>query len=243
MRLIVTRPREDAGKLIAALEHRGHSAEAAPMITIKPLAAAAVPEKTWQAILVTSANSVRALRHLAGFSELLTTPVLAVGPASARAATEAGFASVTSADGDLQALAALARRRLNPAQGPLLYPSGVVISGDLKSLLEKDGFSCTRVPLYDAVPAQNLPPGLVSAIHDHQVDGVLLFSPRTARVWARCVEKADVQPAASRLTHWCLSTSVAEALCKEVPEWPVADTLRVAPQPNEESLLTVIGTK
>lgn len=242
MRLIVTRPNEDAGNLISALERQGHAALAAPMISIEPISDAKVPDDTWQAILVTSANSVRALVLQPGSIGLLSTPVLAVGPASARAATQAGFTSVTSADGDLKALMGLARRQLSASQGSLLYPSGLVTSGDLKSQLEEEGFSCVRVPLYDAVPAQSLPAELVTAIQDQQFDGVLLFSPRTAQIWASCVQKAGGYAIATTLTHWCLSTAVADALCREVPDWPIDQSTVIAPHPNEESLLEAIGT-
>ena len=61
MRVLVTRPIEDAGETEALLKARGHKAVIAPMLNIvfhdgPPIELAGV-----QAILVTSANGVRAL--------------------------------------------------------------------------------------------------------------------------------------------------------------------------------------
>ncbi|MCP5083781.1 MAG: uroporphyrinogen-III synthase [Alphaproteobacteria bacterium] len=243
MRFIVTRPSEDAAKLITKLERDGHSGLAAPMIRIANLPDVTLPKMEWQAILVTSANSIRALAVLAGGSDLTAVPVLAVGPASAHAATSAGFKSVSTAQGDLEALSELAVRQLDPAKGPIFYPSGTIISGDLKAHLERQGFSCTRLPLYEAVPASEFSVEVASDIQDGQADGVLLFSPRSARIWSKCLANADLTEAASSLTHYCLSTAVADALKADSKNGSTFKSVAVAPEPNEHSLLQFIGAK
>lgn len=241
MRFIVTRPSEDAIKLITKLERDGHSGLAAPMIRIANLPGVTLPKMEWQAILITSANSIRALTALAGCQDLTAVPVLAVGPASALAATSAGFQNVSTAQGDLEALTELAVRQLDPAGGPVFYPSGTIISGDLKARLERQGFSCIRLPLYDAVPTSKLPADVASGIQDGSTDGVFLFSPRSARIWAKCLATAGLIEAASSLTHYCLSTSVADALKAESRSGSTFKNVAVAPEPNEDSLLQLIS--
>ena len=241
MRLIVTRPEEDAAQLISKLERAGHSALAAPMIRIQNLPDVKLPPSPWQAILVTSANSIRALNALPGSTRLKSVPVFAVGPASAEAARSAGFAKVTTANGNLDALTALALAKLDPADAPVFYPSGTVISGDLKAKLEDNGFSCTRLPLYEAEPARKLSPQAAEEVRAGTADGVLLFSPRTARVWAKCLAAAELTTAASSLTHCCLSTAVAEALAESLEPGAKLKYVTVAPEPNEDSLLKAVG--
>lgn len=241
MRFIVTRPSEDSAKLIAKLERGGHSGLAEPMIRIAGLPDVTLPKMNWQAILVTSANSVRALMTLAGGPDLVAVPVLAVGPASAHAAARAGFEKVSSAEGDLDALTDLAVRQLDPGKGPVFYPSGTTISGDLKARLEENGFSCARLPLYEAVPTDELSAETVAGIKSQTIDGVLLYSPRTARIWAKCLAAAGLAQAASSLTHYCLSTAVAEALNAESTNKAAFTNLAVSPEPNEDSLLKTIG--
>ena len=241
MRFIVTRPREDSAKLIKKLERAGHSALSEPMICIKALSGVTLPEKQWQAILVTSANSIRALMCFAEGADLTAVPVLAVGPASAHAANEAGFESVISAQGDLNALTKLAARQLDPSQGPVFYPSGTTISGDLKARLEQEGFTCVRLPLYEAVPAGGLSPEAIAGIGNQSFDGVFLYSPRSARTWAKCLAAAGLSQAASSLTHYCLSTAVADALNTERSNGTPFTNLTISPEPNEDSLLGSIG--
>ena len=191
----------------------------------------------WQAIAITSANSVRALAQRKDLTRLNSIPVLAVGPSSARAATLAGFTTVHSADGDLEALIKLAAQHLSASEGPVLYPSGVTISGDLKAQLESRGYDCVRVPLYEAVATAEVSAELIHAIQQNEMDGVVLFSPRTARIWAKCLGNAGLVQSASRMTHWCLSNAVAEALLDEFPSWRPAQNVVTAPVPNENSLL------
>ena len=91
MRLLITRPEQDAGALAAALSEHGHSARLEPLIAIVPDPDAVIPDKRYQAVLVTSANGVRALAGNAGFERLQGTPVLAVGRASAEASRRRGL--------------------------------------------------------------------------------------------------------------------------------------------------------
>lgn len=241
MRFIVTRPIEDAVRLINRLERAGHSGVAEPMIRIECLPNATHPNLKWQAILITSANSIRALSALDDCPDVTAVPVLAVGPASTLAATSAGFKEVRTARGDLKALTELAVRQLDPAQGPILYPSGTVVSGDLKARLEAQGFSCTRLPLYDAVPARKLSTEAISTLKNKTADAVLLFSPRSARIWAKCLSTAGLTQAASSLTHYCLSTTIADALNPEGNCNTAFRKMVIAPEPTEDSLLQTIG--
>ena len=233
MRLLITRPEQDAGALAAALSEHGHSARLEPLIAIVPDPDAVIPDKRYQAVLVTSANGVRALAGNAGFERLQGTPVLAVGRASAEASRQAGFARIEDASGDLHDLVRLVGEHCSPAAGPLLYAAGKVISGDLKAMLEAEGYEVDRVVLYDAVPAERLTSGALSALRSGEIDGVLHFSPRTARVWARLAPND-----ARDLVHFCLSQAVADALLEELDE--PAGSIRVAERPNQDALMALI---
>ncbi len=67
MRVLVTRPEEDAGALVAALAARGHETLVEPMLTVGPVPGVTPPLdlEGVQALLFTSANGVRALARLA----------------------------------------------------------------------------------------------------------------------------------------------------------------------------------
>ena len=238
MRLLVTRPLDDAHGTVRALQARGHTVFLEPLLRIEPVAGAAIAQKPYQAVLVTSANGVRALARMADTSSLKETPVLAVGEASGRAAAAAGFSAVRHAAGDLAALAALVGEQCQPDGGALLYAAGSVVSGDLKGLLLARGYDVDRVALYEAAPAETLSHETETSLRDQAIDGVLLYSPRSARIWGRVLERSGLAENAGSLVHFCLSQAVADALFDETG-WKGVP-LRIASEPNEKSLLEVI---
>lgn len=61
MRVIVTRPAEDAADLAATLSGMGHETILAPLLDIRLAPDADLPALPWQAVLITSANGARAL--------------------------------------------------------------------------------------------------------------------------------------------------------------------------------------
>ena len=237
MRLIVTRPAEDAALLCRRLEAAGHEPIVSPLLDIRRLAELAIPPRDYQAVLITSANGARALAGRPEIERLKAAVAFVVGPWSAEAARKAGFGQAEEAGGDVAMLARLAVARLRPQDGPLIYISGAVTAGDLTSILAASSFEVDRVVAYEARPAEALPEPCVAALEAGRAGGVLLYSPRTARVWVTLVKAAGMAPAATRLVHYCLSGNVAavvrEGLGKPVP-------LQVAPRPDEFALLEMI---
>ena len=237
MRLIVTRPMEDARALGRRLEAAGHEAIVAPLLSIRPVGDPAIPERAYQAILITSANGVRALDGHPALERLKGSVALVVGPASAAAAAGAGFARIAQADGDVAALVRTAIATLRPGNGPLLHVSGAVTAGDLASDLEASGFEVDRVVTYEASPVEALPEPCAAALKAGEADGVLLYSPRTARIWAALVADAGLAPAAVRVVHYCLSDNVAEMVRSRLG---TGVAVEVASRPDEAALIELI---
>src|SRR5476651_2312948 len=147
MRVLITRPEREATALATALSQRGHVPVIAPLFRLDllhPPPGFAEALAAGQAILLTSANGARALAQA---SEQRSKPILAVGDTTAATAEGLGFTSVTSAAGDGQALAELARARLDPAAGPVLHVSGVDTASEFAPRLE--GFEVRRFALYE----------------------------------------------------------------------------------------------
>lgn len=211
MRVLVTRPLDDVGPLVAALQARGHTALVEPMLSIERRAGVALPLplEGVQALLFTSANGVRAFADLAPERDL---PVFAVGDASATAARDAGFAMVESAGGDVADLARLVAATLDPGQGDLFHPAASQLAGDLQGALEDAGFTLRRAALYEAQPAVELSPALRRALADGDLDAAIFFSPRTARTFVSLIERAGLGAACARLQAVCLSKAVAARL-------------------------------
>jgi uroporphyrinogen-III synthase len=236
MRLLLTRPKEDSAELARLLAGLGHETVVAPLLSIRFIEDAEIPERSWQALLVTSANGARALGRHARAAELKTVPVLAVGEASAETAAAEGFAQVLAAGGDVEALAALAARHLDPAGGPLLHAAGSVVAGDLASLLGARGFEVMRVVLYEAEKAPGLPDQAITGLNSGNIDGVLFYSPRTARHFAQLAREAGIESRLASVTAYCLSQAVADAL------GPIAfKEVKTARDPSQKALLALIS--
>ncbi len=241
MRIIVTRPEPDAGLLCRRLRALGHQAVAEPLLTIEARRNVTLPDETPRAVLVTSANAVRAAVATGIAPGLRGVAVFTVGAGSARAARDAGFTSVQSADGDLQKLTTLVCATLRPGEGRLLYLSGATVSGDLGGLLEARGYRVERMVLYDALPATALSAPLRRQIAHGDIDAVLLYSPRTARIWRALVGRGELARQALPLRHVCLSRAVREALLQGAA--PFSPRVETAPTPDEAALLDLLGAR
>jgi uroporphyrinogen-III synthase len=226
MRLLVTRPREDAQPLTEKLERLGHAVILSPLLEIVPRPGVEIPVSSYQLIALTSANAIRVLSTNKDLDRLHPLPVLAVGPQSAAAARQAGFAEITQAGGDGEGLARHIIDHARPELGPVLYLSGLDTASDFAGQLARKGFAVTRVIAYEARPVTTL------AAEAGRAEGVVLYSPRSARLWLDLAAKRAI--AADVMMHFCLSPNIAAIL-------PDGFATRVAARPDEEALLEIIG--
>ena len=154
--VIVTRPAQDAGRLIETLQAHSIEAIAAPLVSIDYRPGVAIPEFYYQAVLLTSANGCRALGRLSTAGRFRAVLTITVGETSARAARDIGQALVIAAGGDVAALIATTLEQCVPDAGPLLYLSGAQTTGNLQGQLSDEGYDIHRVIAYQAVAAENL---------------------------------------------------------------------------------------
>lgn len=231
MRLLVTRPEPEASRTAERLRDLGHEPVKAPMLTsvfLDPPMPAIDPA----AILFTSLNGVRGLLRWPVPDAWFSLPVLAVGDRTAEAAREAGFGRVYSADGDGIALAALTMAMIRPGAGPLLYPAAVDRAGTWTQTLAEAGHALELVEVYRMEPVKSLPDSVISSLRDGLVDGVLVYSPRTASALSGCVDLLDPRPALDHLVVYTLSPNVAAAMR--------FGDLHIAEKPTDDALLALI---
>jgi len=204
MRLLVTRPAADAQALAAELEARGHSVICAPVIeiVIKPEAA---PDLTnVKGLAFTSANGARAFQPFVPAARHL--PAYAVGAQTAAALAAIGLPNVHTAGGDVLSLAQTIRD--DCPKGPVLHISGRDQAGDLAATLKASGCAARRAVLYEARAAKALPQDALTVMRDKALDGVILYSKRSAEIFYRLAAAAQVD--ASHPQAFCLSAGVAD---------------------------------
>jgi uroporphyrinogen-III synthase len=223
MRVLITRPLEDAKATAEILRARGHEPVVAPLLEIRYRDGVSIPPEC-ETILATSTNGIRALAR--------NTPrrnmrVFAVGAQSAQAAKQAGFADVSSADGDANDLADLVMRAAS-RDSVLLHAAGSETRGDFAARLMREGFSVRTVTLYDAVAATTLP----GPIRAGTIDAALFYSPRSANIFAALAGDLD----AGEVAACCISAATAQALASLVFR-----EIRMAARPNQDALLALLG--
>ena len=230
-RVLITRPAEDAAPLAGRLAALGIAALIEPMLAIRLIAGPPPDLEGVQALLITSANGVRAL---AARSAQRGVVVFAVGDASAAAARAAGFARIESAAGDVESLGRLVRARLDPSGGALLHVAGAEVAGALADDLRAAGFDYRRTVLYRAATADRLSPAAAAALAEGSIAAVLLYSPRTAAALVRLIGAAGLAAACARIDALCLSGAVARAAAGIA--WR---SVRTAARPDQDALIAL----
>ncbi len=231
-RALVPRPRAEAAALAKALAMHGIEVIIEPLLDIHYRDEPAPDLAGVQAVLCTSANGIRALARLSGERRIA---VFAVGEATAARGRDAGFARVESAGGNVEDLARLARQLLRPDAGRLLHVAGSDVAGDLARMLHEDGFAVDRVVLYEARPVPGLSAPTVAALQAGLIDFALFFSPRTAAVFARLVERAGLGAALRTVT----GVSISAAADRGLGDLAFRDR-QVADTPDQNGLLVML---
>ncbi|HEY2068348.1 MAG TPA: uroporphyrinogen-III synthase [Rhizomicrobium sp.] len=231
MRILVTRPAEDAQATAERLRELGHEPLIAPLMRIQYRDGGDIALDGVQAILATSANGVRAIARRITRRDV---PLFAVGRQTAAEAARDGFAAVRSADGDGAALAEATAHWAKPEDGALLHAAGAQTSGDLAAALTARGFAMQTEILYEAVPAEALSREAEDALRTGNIGAVLLYSPRGARVFAELA--GNFAEALTSVTALCISP----ATTKPLQNLPFRAVL-AAERPDQDAMLALVA--
>ena len=225
MRVLLTRPQEDAAATAELLRAMGHEPVLAPLLSVTFFDGPEIALDGVSGIIATSANGVRAIARRSARRDL---PIFAVGPQTAAEARKSGFARVAHADGDSEALARTLPGWTGPAK--LLHAASAQAGGRLAALLSAKGYEVVSETLYDVVPADALPDGAVSALRRKEIGAALFYSPMSARIFCDCASRAGLS--CGGVIGVCISQPTADALGATG-----FSALRIAKEPNQEAVL------
>ncbi|WP_448028744.1 uroporphyrinogen-III synthase [Bradyrhizobium liaoningense] len=239
MSILVTRPHPDNEATAEGLRARGHAVLLAPALKFEPVAFHDESEAPYGAVLVTSANAIRAIAPQLPELGLLELPLFAVGEHTAAAAREAGFAEVIVAGGDAASLrdkvVQSARGKVLKKKSTLLYLAGADLSRDLGDELGAEGFRVVTQTAYRMAPVKHLPREVCEGFAAHGVEAVLHYSRRSARAFLDAARDEGVEISALAIPHCCLSETVASVLRDAG-----ASQVLVAATPNESALFDTL---
>ncbi|MFT3968671.1 MAG: uroporphyrinogen-III synthase, partial [Sphingobium sp.] len=194
--VLVLRPEPGAARTAEALRDAGFTPISYPLYAIEPIAWTPPDPAQVGAVLVTSAN---ALRHGGpGLARYADRPLFAVGEATAEAARQAGFRSVTAGDGDIATTIPLLVRA---GHGPVLHLGGTELRD-----YDPQGLSIIRLPVYRTVE-QGDAAGLARALPRDRGAFALVHSPRAGARLARLATQEERE----RITIVAISNAASDA--------------------------------
>lgn len=225
MAVLVTRPAPDNAATARALEARGLDVVLAPMLRFEPVAFSDDADAATAAVIVTSANALRAVAGHPMLERLAALPLFAVGEHTAEAARSAGFSDVVVPEASgAEALPDLVAARLAPAKGRrrarksaehrprILYLAGADVTRDLAPAFEAHGFDLVTWVTYRMAALASLPPMARQAFAAGDIAAVLHYSRRSARAFIAAARGDGVEISALALPQCCLSDAVAEVM-------------------------------
>jgi uroporphyrinogen-III synthase len=239
MAILVTRPLPDGETTASALRAKGFDVLLAPMLRFEPVALPDDSDAPYGAVIVTSANALRAIETRLQGSPWLKLPLFAVGEPTARAAHAAGFTRVVSANSDAlglrELILAAVKAKTLKKTNPLLYLAGADLARDLPGELGERGLTVVTQTTYRMVAVPNLSVEASRAFATDQIEAVLHYSRRSARAFIEAVRAAGVEISALSLPQCCLSTGIA-AVLRDAG----AARLSVASSPDEGALFVAL---
>lgn len=239
MRVLVLRPEPAAARTAEALVSLGHEAALLPLSKAEHdvEAVKAALGQPHAAIAITSAEVARLFGKIGdGLAPHLSTPLFAVGQASAEAARKTGFRSVIAAAGDGKDLADLiAAQHRSPTDHPILYLAGNPRAAGFETRLREHAISFRTVESYRMVRLTPAPAETEAPLLRPMPDAVLLYSRESARAFFGLPPLVQTPGRFHAMRVLCLSPNVAAA----VPLDFTAQTI-TASTPDEQSLLALL---
>lgn len=224
-RILVTRSEPGASETAERLKALGFTPVVEPLFAIAPID---VVLPAFDALAFTSANGVR---RLAALSPRRDVPVFCVGARTADIARAAGFAHVSSADGDVSALGDLILKQL-PRGAHLLHAGNEESRGDLSGRLARAGILAQFVALFRAEPVTAPRPELARHLRGEPAfAAVVIHSPRAASILAGMIANA---------ANACPVDAAAISAAAAAPLAGLARRIAIASAPNEDAILSVL---
>ncbi|WP_294540419.1 uroporphyrinogen-III synthase [uncultured Rhodoblastus sp.] len=224
MRVLVTRPPEQAAPTAQKLVALGHVPVLAPVLEIVATGAR-LPAGPFDLLLASSAQAFLGIAP----ESAPGSPLACVGAKTAEAARRRGF-EVQTVGADSEALATVLLAEGRPKSA--LYLAGRERKGLLERRLRENSWRVEIIETYEARPVPYWPENLRAALACGEIDAILHYSPRSAALALALMGRE----AAPRLRHFCLSAEIA-ALCGA---WAPQQQIVAAFQPDEESLMALL---
>lgn len=227
LKILLTRADNEMLETAATLTANGFEVLACPLAQVTFEPPTFFNPETYQKILLTSRNGVRALTQ---WTTCRHIPLGVVGAQTAALAREMGFLQVHDAGGTVMDLISYVQKTCHPAGKPLFYGRGEHVRHDLKSALKICHFCIEEKIFYALQGIPNLPSLMVELLMKREVWGAVFLSQSSANHFKSLIMEAGLASVLKSVYFFGLSPTVLIPL-KEwgrallTPEKPRLDLL------------------
>ena len=221
--VLITRPQPEADEFASAVRALGYDTLCEPLLSIENFPVKI--QTDYAALIATSPQALN--RDLP-----VNVPLFVMGQASLEKARRLGFTTIFSADGDFMQLVALVAGNV-PHGSHVLYLRGDVTRHDMKAALMN--YQVTEQIAYRAVPRDGFSGAALAALAGGRVEIVTLFSPRTAVLFKKFVQKEGLTGKMAGIKLLCLSPAVLDSA--DGAHWAQTS---VAPSVDSDGMLAVL---
>lgn len=231
-RVLVTRPEPDNLDTCARLEALNLFTVAEPLMVRQNLDTGLPNPNGFGAMVLTSANALRALKERGELQKYIDLPVFSVGEKTAQAAKNAGFRNIQTANGDAASLIDLLKQQ--EFKNSLFYPSAKTISVDIAAALAPSGVLVITSPVYKMSAVNTLSDETVQNLQAGNINAIMFYSRRTAQIFCDVMTAKLSNDRRAALTMMCLSENVAMPLLgAKFPRIALSD------YPSEEGMMAL----
>jgi uroporphyrinogen-III synthase len=238
MKLLITRPAEDAPGQAALYSALGHETIVRPLMEVVFPRLTPLQLQGVQGLVATSRNALRGLARNGSFEAAKRLPTYCVGEGTGNFARELGIAVVIAGKGTAKDLIPLITDLTSPDAGALLYLTGLHLAFDLEKPLKAAGFALPRVIIYEAREADSTTLTAFAEAVRAGVEGIILMSPRTAEIFVKAIKQFNLEREVATPTCYCYSDAVARPL-RAIEGIKIAIPMR----PTEADLMELVGRR
>ena len=189
MHILFTRPLDDSKEIILKFKELGHNVSHMPVIEIQKVEHREINFKEFQAIIFTSANSLKFLDTKKINKNIFC---FCVGIATEKKALSLGFQNVITAEGNVRNLKELILQNFNPSDGKIIYISGEIISSNIQKDLNSSGYNVERVINYSSKPISHLNESFLKDLKNNIPDIIYIYSENSAKNFLNVIKKYEL---------------------------------------------------
>lgn len=237
MRILLTRPPEEASRTAETLKAKGHDVTTSSVLEVQPRDAA-WPNGIIDAVMATSAQAFEQAQFPADLplpEALRLMRLYVVGGKTGEAARRCGFLGELKVAQDAKELADIVVQHFQPP-ARLAYLAGHDRKADLEARCKEARLDIIAVEIYEARAASGLSKEAVAGLKGGAFDAVLHYSRRSAEIFLKLADAAGVKPGLVR--HIAISADAAAPLrAADLPR------VMVAAEPKEQAIIALLSSQ